>query len=207
MSPVTKFSMSKKIISTSSLLQQRPVLFRNKPVSSTSGASPRTTKSVRTETLEANPSQENLVEFPIYYAEEETKEEERMSMQQEEQPVVIPIIDSSKSKNSKKSYPKDISFTEDGDSISFPLDCEIESNEEEPGVKVLIGSLNRVVKTPQIFVTKSGSNVNVKKLKTLTGKKTGEDIQDEEEEEEQQQQQVLLDSREEPKYFSKYFVK
>ncbi|KAK6638603.1 hypothetical protein RUM43_006870 [Polyplax serrata] len=195
LSPGTKFSMSKKIISTSSLLQQRPILLRNKTVV---GGTPGTGgKGLRAENEEtSSTSQGDLVEIPIYYAEgEEDKEEgRRISEQQEEQPVVIPIIDSAKLKSTKKSYPKDISFTEDGDSISFPLDCNIENNEEDQGVKVLIGSLNRVVKTPQIFVTKSGTNL--KKLKTLVpGKRTGEETQEE------QSEDVIL---EEPKYFINY---
>lgn len=196
--------MSKKIISTGSLLQQRPVLLRNKSASLTSGTISTSGKNIRLDGGESNSAQSEMVEIPIYYTEEKEKNEsEKNSENRDEQPVVIPIVDSSKLKT-KKAFAKDISYTEDGDSISFPLDCNIDGNEEESGLKVVIGSINRVMKGPQIFVSKARSNMNVKKFKGLVpGKREGEESVESQE----KQETVLVDSREEPKYFSKSIYK
>lgn len=194
-SPLAKFAMSKKIISTSILNQRQGVFVKNRVggTPSTSTPSPKFIRSEPSEpkSSEDSTSQNEYLEIPIYYTEEGT-EQIAIAEQIDEQPVVIPIIDTTKSKSGKKTLPKDISFTEDGDSISFPLDCEIEGVEEESPVKVLIGSMNRVVKTPQIYVTKSGSNV--KKLKTFVPTKKQEEPQG----------QILYNENKETKYFSKY---
>lgn len=199
--------MSKKIISTNSLLQQRPVILRTKSITN-HGATGTKGKCLRTDLSEGDSTHGDLIEIPVYYAENETKNEEgktsdhtQQQQQQHNTPVVIPIIDSSKSKNSKSFYPKDISYTEDGDSISFPLDCEIEGNEEEAGVKMFLGSLNRVVKGPQVFVAKPGASVNIKNVKThLPGKKTeGEEVLNEHGE-------SSVNDKEGSKYLCKYFL-
>lgn len=185
---VTKLAMSKKIISTNSLLQQRQVLVRNRTVTSTKIARQ---EAAGIKFQEAG-SSSDLMEIPVYFTEEEGEEQ----LIVEDQPVVIPIIDSSKMK-SKKSLPKDISYTEDGDSISFPLDYEIDAAEDDSTVKVLIGTVNRVVKTPQVYVTKPGSSA--KKVKTFVHSKTIDDQGS------TRQGQVFVNERQEAKYFSEFF--